>query len=61
MAGLLEHSSLSKDEILMLSVAEVEGILEGFRKNNSTDKTEGANRLEGAEALKFLLSNGGEL
>ena len=62
-AGLLEHTSLSKDEILMLSVPEIEGILEGFRKNNSTEDTKGGSpdRLEDADALRFLIDNGGKL
>jgi hypothetical protein len=64
MAGLLEHTSLTKDDILMLSVPEVEGILEGFRLNNEVDdKGNSSNkpRLEDSEALRFLINNGGKL
>ena len=58
MAGLLENTSLSKDEILMLSIPEIEGILEGFRKNNSTDNTNDTNPLEGKEAVLALRDMG---
>jgi len=53
MAGLLGNTSLSKDEILMLSVPELEDILDGFRKNNSTDSTDDT-PLEGAAAVHEL-------
>lgn len=62
MAGLVSNTSMTPDNVLDLSVPQVEGILEGIQRLNSTDESKGTtNRLEDADALKFILSNGGNL
>lgn len=64
MAGLLEHTSLTKDDILMLSIAEIEGILDGMQRNNAIDgrgSREEKKVLEGHEGLRFLIDQKGVL
>jgi hypothetical protein len=59
MAGLVANTSMTPDDVLELTIEQIEGILDGFRRNNSTEET--SDRLEDAEALKFLISNGGKI
>lgn len=61
MAGLVANTSMTPDDVLELTIEQVEGILDGFRRNNSTEETKSSDRLEDADALKFLLANGGKL
>jgi len=60
----LEHTSLNKDDILMLSVAEIEGILDGMNRNSTIDDkaTSGDNKVfEGHEGLQLLINNNGKI
>lgn len=49
---------MNKDEILMLSIPEVEGILEGFNANNTVDgdSKQKSPKLEDQDALKYLIA-----
>ena len=57
----MEHTSLTKNDINDLSLPEVEGILEGINTNNSTDEHGESEKLSGASAVEFLMSNGGQI
>lgn len=55
---MLEHTGMNKDEILMLSIPEIEGILEGFNANNTVDgeSKQKSPKLEDQDALKYLIA-----
>ena len=62
MAALVSNTSMTPNDVLELSIPELEGILDGIAFNNSTENSGSSpDRLEDAEVLKFLISNGGKL
>jgi len=60
--ALLQNTSMNMQDILQLTIGQLEELLDGIAANNKTDTSTGAKKvLEGTEALHYLLSSGGQL
>lgn len=60
-AGLLEHTSLTKNDINELSLPEIEDLIESINANNSESNGESNETLSGTSALEFLMANNGKI
>lgn len=63
-AALAERTGMRPKDVNELSIAQVEGLLEGMADNNNVDGYDGkssgsSNKLEDSDALRYLLDNGG--
>lgn len=55
----MEHTSLTKDDINNMCLAEIEATLEGINANNSPDGNVKSGVLEGPAALDYLIKQQG--
>lgn len=58
-ASLLQNTSLNMNDIMNMSIPQLEYILEGISKNNKKSETNSGSQeaLDGADALEYLLQN----
>jgi hypothetical protein len=57
---MIQNTSETRETIMRYTIPQIESIVKAISENSNVENTD-SNTLEGADALKFLISNGGKL
>ena len=58
---MIANTSLNKNDILDLSIGEIESIIDGISRANGSETTKDSKQLNGSDAIVFLMKGNGTL
>lgn len=57
-ASIVQNTSLTHEDVMNLTIPQLEYLLDGCEKNNKDNDNNSADTLEGADAIQFLINSG---